>query len=98
MVVSSCFVSFGEVNKTKNGTMEVTRRCRIKRLFLETPRVLRRTSDTLKRRTELSQRITAKSWKYTLPRCEEPSSHMKGLIETVPLYIGPLNRPKISRH
>lgn len=37
MVVSSCFVSFGEVNKTKNGTMEVTRRCRIKRLFSETP-------------------------------------------------------------
>lgn len=22
-----------------------------------------------------------KSWKYTLPRCEEPSSHMKGPIE-----------------
>ena len=27
-------MSFGEVNKTKNGTMEVTRRCRIKRLVL----------------------------------------------------------------
>lgn len=34
-----------------------------------------------------------KSWKYTLPRCEEPSSHMKGLIETVPLYIGPSALP-----
>ena len=45
-------------------------------------------------RTELSQRITAKSWKYTLPRCEEPSSHMKGLIETVPLYIGPSALPR----
>ena len=48
----------------------------------------------MKRRTELSQRITAKSWKYTLPRCEEPSSHMKGLIETVPLYIGPSALPR----
>ena len=44
--------------------------------------------------TTPSQRITAKSWKYTLPRCEEPSSHMKGLIETVPLYIGPSALPR----
>lgn len=48
----------------------------------------------IEKRTELSQRITAKSWKYTLPRCEEPSSHMKGLIETVPLYIGPSALPR----
>lgn len=39
-------------------------------------------------------RITAKSWKYTLPRCEEPSSHTKGLIEAAPLYTGPSALPR----
>lgn len=50
-------------------------------------RYMRKVYDTL-------SKDNRKSWKYTLPRCEEPSSHMKGLIETVPLYIGPSALPR----